>query len=410
MLAENDSQNLTEKEAEGDAGMPCVGGSTPGGGAHRRAPRGTRGLHVRYSYLPQQFENSEEILEAIRLHVKNCNFTLGPEVDQFERSFASLIGARFAIGVGSGTSALELSLRGLGIGHGDEVITAANTFIATIGAIHAAGVRPVLVDVTLDFTIDPTLIERAITPRTKAILPVHLTGEVAQMDPILEIASRRRLAVLEDACQAISASYRGRTAGTMGVLGAFSLHPLKNLNVWGDAGMIVTDDSTLNERIRLLRNHGLKNRDEVEILGVNSRLDSIQAIVGNWLIPQVPAITDQRIANAAVYDAAFSKMPGDITLSPRRLEVRRVFHLYQVYARERDRLHQFLLEQGIEAKIHYPIPLPLQRGLAHLGYRRGDFPETERQSASLITLPVDQHLTREEIEYVISKVREFYER
>ncbi len=365
-------------------------------------------IRVRYSYLPQQFQDSEEILDAIRTQVKSCKFTLGPEVDRFEERFASLIGTRFAIGVGSGTSALELSLRALGMGHGDEVITAANTFIATVGAIHAAGAKPVLVDVTPDFTLNPALIEQAITPRTKALLPVHLTGEVARMDPILEIASRRKLFVVEDACQAIGAADRERTAGTMGLMGAFSLHPLKNLNVWGDAGMIVTNDPKLNERLRLLRNHGLKDRDEVEILGVNSRLDSIQAIVGNWLIPQVPEITNKRIANSAVYDVAFSKMPGDIALPPRRPEVRRVFHLYQVYARERDQLYQYLLEKGIEAKIHYPIPLPLQRGLAHLGYRPGDFPETERQAASLITFPVDQHLTLEEIHTVISTVREFY--
>ncbi|MBI3333812.1 MAG: DegT/DnrJ/EryC1/StrS family aminotransferase [Candidatus Omnitrophica bacterium] len=364
-------------------------------------------MRVRYSYLPQQFEDSEEILEEIRRHLTGCNFTLGPEVDQFERSFASLIGTRCAIGVGSGTEALTLSLRALGIGHGDEVITAANTFIATVGAINATGAKPVLVDVAPDFTIDPAKIERAITPRTKAILPVHLTGEAAEMGPILEIGSRRGLAVVEDACQAISASYKGRNAGTMGILAAFSLHPLKNLNVWGDAGVIVTSDPALNERLRLLRNHGLKNRDEVEVLGYNSRLDSIQAIVGNWLIRQVDRITRERIAHGAIYDEAFSRVPG-ITLPPRRPYVRRVFHLYQVYARDRDRLFQFLLDKGIEAKIHYPIPLPLQRGLAGLGYKRGDFPETERQAGSVITFPVDQHLSREEIDTVVGAVKEFY--
>ena len=227
------------------------------------------------------------------------------------------------------------------------------------------------------------------------------------MEPILALARRRRLQVVEDACQAITASSRGRRAGAMGVLGAFSLHPLKNLNVWGDAGVIVTNDPALNERLRLLRNHGLKNRDEVEILGYNSRLDSIQAIVGNWLIRQVDDITNRRIANAAAYDAAFGDLDGEITVPPRRPDVRRVFHLYQLYARRRDALYRYLHANGIEAKIHYPIPLPLQPGLAHLGYRPGDFPETERQAASLITLPVDQHLSEEQIRYVIEVVREF---
>lgn len=364
-------------------------------------------MRVRYSYLPQQFAEPEEILAAIRAHLQTCHLTLGPEVGQFERAFASLIGTTFAIGVASGTDALALSLRALGIGHGDEVITAANTFIATVGAINAAGARPVLVDVTPAFTIDPDRIERAITARTKAVIPVHLTGEVADMEPILALARRRRLQVVEDACQAITASSRGRRAGAMGVLGAFSLHPLKNLNVWGDAGVIVTNDPALNERLRLLRNHGLKNRDEVEILGYNSRLDSIQAIVGNWLIRQVDDITNRRIANAAAYDAAFGDLDGEITVPPRRPDVRRVFHLYQLYARRRDALYRYLHANGIEAKIHYPIPLPLQPGLAHLGYRPGDFPETERQAASLITLPVDQHLSEEQIRYVIEVVREF---
>jgi dTDP-4-amino-4,6-dideoxygalactose transaminase len=365
-------------------------------------------MRVRYSYLPRQFEHVEEIFEAIRAHLRTCQLTLGPEVEQFERAFAALIGATWAIGVGSGTDALTLSLRALGIGYGDEVITAANTFIATVGAINAVGARPVLVDVTPYVTIDPTQIERAITPRTKAMIPVHLTGEVADMDPILALAAHHGLPVIEDACQAISATYRGRPAGTLGLLGAFSLHPLKNLNVWGDGGVIVTNDPQLNERLRLLRNHGLKNRDEVELLGYNSRLDSIQAIVGNWLITQVHQITERRIANAAVYDQAFQDCAEHLRIPPRRPEVRRVFHLYQVYARRRDELLQFLQAQGIEAKVHYPIPLPQQRALAHLGYRVGDFPETERQAASLITLPVDQHLSGEQQQYVIDMVHQFY--
>lgn len=364
---------------------------------------------VRYSYLSRQFAAPEAILDAIRAHLTTCQFTLGPEVDQFERTFAQLIQGRFAIGVSSGTDALTLSLRALGIGHGDEVITAANTFIATVGAIHATGARPVLADVTPYYTIDPALIERAITPRTKALIPVHLTGEPADMDAVLEIAARHGLAVVEDACQAIGAVYRGRSVGTMGRLAGFSLHPLKNLNVWGDAGIITTNDSSLNERLRLLRNHGLKNRDEVEILGYNSRLDSIQAIVGNWLIPQAQDITNQRIANAARYDDAFAALEGHLALPLRRPDVRRVFHLYQAYARDRDALLRYLRQEGIEAKVHYPIPLPLQRGLAHLGYRPGDFPETERQAASLITLPVDQHMSDDEIAYTIETVRGFYD-
>ncbi|MFQ5912854.1 MAG: DegT/DnrJ/EryC1/StrS family aminotransferase [Nitrospinota bacterium] len=366
------------------------------------------GWKVRFSYLPQQFAESGEILAEIRRHLLSCNFTLGPEVEQFEKSFSALIGTRHAVGVGSGTDALMLSLKALGVGPGDEVITAANTFIATVGAINAVGARPVLVDVTPYFTVDPGRVEEAITPRSKVLLPVHLTGEPADMKPIMEIASRRGLAVVEDACQAILAKVDGRTAGTFGAAAGYSLHPLKNLNVWGDGGIVVTDSRDLDGRLRLLRNHGLRSRDEVETLGYNSRLDSIQAIVGNWLIKQVEDITAKRIANAAKYDEAFAELEGDVAIPPRRPNVRRVFHLYMIEARRRDDLYRYLREQGVEAKIHYPIPLHLQTGLAPLGYKEGNFPEAERQARSILTLPADQHLASEQIEFAIEAVHSFY--
>jgi dTDP-4-amino-4,6-dideoxygalactose transaminase len=366
-------------------------------------------MNVRYSYLPQQFAQVDEVFAEIRNQLlKDCDFTLGKAVARFEESFARLIGTKHAIGVGSGTDALMLSLKALGVGHGDEVITAANTFIATVGAINAVGARPVLVDVTPYFTIDPARIEAAITAKTRAILPVHLTGEPADMAPILEIARRRGLAVVEDACQSIDAAIDGRRCGTMGETGGFSLHPLKNLNVWGDAGIIVTNSDVHAEHLRMLRNHGMKNRDEIEIMGYNSRLDTLQAIVGNWLIRQTHDITEKRIANAATYDGGFESLGGDILLPPRRPSVRRVYHLYMVYARRRDELYRFCHDQGVDAKIHYPIPLHLQRGLARFGYGKGDFPETERQAASIITFPADQHLTSDQVETVIRTVRKFY--
>lgn len=371
------------------------------------APAASR-WKVRFSYLPQQFAEPDEILAEVRRHLLTCSFTLGPEVERFEKSFAGLIGARHAVGVGSGTDALMLSLKALGVGHGDEVITAANTFIATVGAIHAAGARPVLVDVTPSFTVDSERVEEAVTPRTKVLLPVHLTGEPADMGAILGIAERRGLAVVEDACQAILAEIDGRTVGTFGAAAGYSLHPLKNLNVWGDGGIVVTDSPEIDARLRLLRNHGLRSRDEVEVLGYNSRLDSVQAIVGNWLIGQVHDITAKRIAHAARYDEAFAELEGDVTIPPRRPGVRRVFHLYIIEARRRDELYRYLHGRGVEAKIHYPIPLHLQKGLAHLGYKEGDFPEAERQARSILTLPADQHLAPDQIEYAIEAVRTFY--
>lgn len=369
-------------------------------------------MKVRYNYLPQQFAEVDEILEEIKKHLKTCNFTLGPEVSKFEKSFADLIGTKFAVGVGSGTDALKLALKAIGIGHGDEVITAANTFIATVGAINELGARPVFVDATPYYTMDASLIERAITPKTKAILPVHFTGEPADMDVICEIAQRHDLPIVEDACQSILAEYNGRRCGTMGVAAGFSLHPLKNLNVWGDAGVTVTNSSSVDERLKLLRNHGLKNRDEVEILGYNSRLDSVQAIVGNWLIKDTQSITARRIRNGQRYDELLSKLEGKVFLPPRRSLAKRVFHLYMFEVAEsaRDSLYRYLHEHGVDAKIHYPIPLYLQKGLSSLGYKPGDFPVTDGQAKRVITLPVDQHLTDAEIDYCASVVADYFKR
>jgi dTDP-3-amino-2,3,6-trideoxy-4-keto-D-glucose/dTDP-3-amino-3,4,6-trideoxy-alpha-D-glucose/dTDP-2,6-dideoxy-D-kanosamine transaminase len=363
---------------------------------------------VRYSYLLQQFAGPEEILDGIRGLLRRGDFTLGAAVRQFEESFAYIIGTRHAVGVGSGTDALKLGLKAAGVGPGDEVITAANTFIATVGAIHEIGARAVLVDVTPYYTVDTTKIEKAITRKTRAIMPVHLTGEPADMDEVLRIARKRKLVVVEDACQAIGARYKGKNTGTMGVAAGFSLHPLKNLNVWGDGGIVVTNSDKIEKSLRLLRNHGLANRDEIALLGHNSRLDTLQAIVGNWLIKDVDEITEKRIHHAALYETAFAELDDVLTLPPLRPDVRRVYHLFMVRAKRRDELLKFLLENGIEAKVHYPIPLHLQKGLKPLGYRRGDFPESERQAREVISFPVDQHLTADQIQYAIDTVKRFY--
>lgn len=366
---------------------------------------------VRYSYLPEQFANPEPILEKIRQLLTRGDFTLGGAVAEFENSFAKLIGTKYAVGVGSGTDALKLALEAAGVGYGDEVITAANTFIATVGAINEIGAIPVLVDCTDYYTIDASKIERAITKKTKAIMPVHLTGEVADMEPIMAIAKKHGLVVVEDACQSILASYNGVNAGTFGIAAGFSLHPLKNLNVWGDAGVVVTNSLEIAEKLRLLRNHGMKNRDEISLLGHNSRLDTLQAIVGNWLIPQTADITMNRRKNGAVYDKAFADI-SQISLAPRRANVAQVFHLYmfEVDASIRDKFVTYLLENGVDAKVHYPIPLPLQEGLKKFGYKRGDFPVTEKQADRVISLPVDQHLTKDQINYVIETVTAFFKR
>lgn len=366
------------------------------------------GMSVRYSYLGQQFADPGEILEALRRLVATGDFTLGRPVAEFERRFAELIGVRHAVGVGSGTDALKLALKALGVGPGDEVITAANTFIATVGAIAETGARPVFVDCTDDFCFDLAQVEAAVTARTRALMPVHFTGAMGDMAGLADLAGRRGLPVVEDACQAILAEAGGRRAGTWGAAAGFSFHPLKNLNVWGDAGMVVTGDDALAARLRLLRNHGLSDRDTVELLGCNSRLDSVQAVVGNWLLPQAEAITAQRIDNAAYYDRAFAAI-GGLRVPPRRPGVRSVFHLYLVFAEARDALYAHCKAHGIAAKIHYPVPVYRQPGLvAAYGHRAGDFPVADRHAASVISFPVDQHLSRAQQDYVVETVRDFY--
>jgi aminotransferase EvaB len=364
-------------------------------------------MKVPWSYLPQQFARIDEILALIREFVPTGDFTLGKPVDEFEKRFAELIGTRFAIGVNSGTDALKLSLRAVGVGHGDEVITTANTFIATIGAIAETGARPVLVDCRDDFCMDVGQVEAAISPRTKAIMPVHLAGQMTDMPRLMAIAEKHGLPVVEDACQCILGAIDGRTAGTFGRAAGFSLHPLKNLNVWGDGGVAVTNDPAIAEKLRMLRNHGLKNRDEVAILGHNSRLDSLQAVVGNWLIGQVHQITDRRIANAARLDAGLSRNK-QIRIPPRAAGRKLVYHLYIVFAENRDALLAHCIKRGIEAKVHYPNPVYRQEGLAPFGYKEGDFPVTDRHAHTMISLPAHDHLSDEQIDYIVQVVGEFY--
>jgi aminotransferase EvaB len=368
---------------------------------------------VRYSYLPQQFGKVDDLFEQLKKFVPTGDFTLGEPLARFEERFAALIGTKHAIGVGSGTDALKLGLKAMGVGHGDEVITAANTFIATVGAIAEIGATPVFVDCDPEtFCMDVSQVEAKVTERTKAIMPVQITGEITNMTRLMAIADKYGIPVVEDACQGILAACADKTgklknAGTWGIAGGFSLHPLKNLNVWGDGGVVVTSDDEVARKLRLLRNHGMRNRDEIEILGYNSRLDTLQAVVGNWLIGTTQDITAKRIANGAYYDAAFARMPG-IRVPQRRSGVRRVFHLYMVFADDRDGLFQHCVDNGIEAKIHYPIPLYLQDALKHLGHKPGDFPVTDAHARSIISFPCDQHLTHQEQDLVIDTVRSFY--
>ncbi|QEX15065.1 hypothetical protein FRZ44_03450 [Hypericibacter terrae] len=364
---------------------------------------------VRYSPLGQQFADPEPILADIRRLVASGDFTLGKVVGEFEAMFAAMLGTRHAIGVGSGTDALKVSLKAAGLEPGDEVITAANTFWATVGAIAELGARPVFVDCDDMFGLDIDRLEAAIGPRTRAIVPVQLTGDVVDMPRIMEIARAHKLPVIEDACQSLLGEWEGRKAGTFGLAGAFSMHPLKIINVWGDAGVVVTDDDAIDRRCRLLRNHGLRNRNEMEILGYNTRLDSLQAVVGKHMLPQVPGWVEGRAAAAAYYDRAFADIP-QLRIPHRDPRSKNVYLLYVLFAEHRDELHAHCVAEGIEAKVHYPIPVYRQQALRYLGHKEGDFPVADRHAREVITFPVDQYLSHAEQDRVVDVVRSFYQK
>lgn len=362
---------------------------------------------INHNYLVEQFADYKEIFKDLEGLVLRADYTLGESVDAFERNICELTGSRFAIGVGSGTDALFLSLIAAGIDNGDEVITTPYTFFATVGAIVTSGATPIFVDIREDYNIDPTLVERAITERTKAIVPVHWSGLPCEMETIIGIAETNGLGVIEDSCHAIKAAYKGKPAGTFGLAGCFSLHPLKNLNVWGDGGYIVTDSEEMHDRLVLLRNHGLISRNECAVFAYNSRLDSIQAIVANHLLKGLDNITESRIANAARYDQMLSDV-AEITIPARPETVKQVYHIYVVRARCRDQLKEYLNQNGIDAKVHYPVPMHLQPAAMHYGYRRGQFPVCEAVCESVLSLPVHEFITDSQVDYVAATIKDFY--
>ena len=368
----------------------------------------TTGRHpINHNYLTEQFSDSEKIFRKIAPLIKSGDYTLGRAVDEFEARYPEIVGTKYAIGVGSGTDALFLSLKAIGIKEGDEVITTPYTFFATIGAIVTAGAKPVFVDVKDDYNIDPNLIAAAITSKTRAILPVHWSGNPCDMDALTEVASANSLPIVEDACHGIKATYKGKALGSFGLTGCFSMHPLKNLNVWGDGGVIVTDDEALNSKLCLIRNHGLSNRAECAIFAYNSRLDTLQAIIATHLLDKIDAITDSRRSNSYFFDEQLATVPG-ITVPKRHPDKRHVFHIYVIRAERRDALQAFLIEQGIDAKVHYPIPMHLQPAAEEFGHQRGDFPMAEAICDSVISLPVHEFITREQQETVVDRIREFY--
>lgn len=349
-----------------------------------------------------------EINQVFARVLANCSFVLGPEVDAFEKAFASYCQVSHCIAVSNGTAALQLVLQGLGIGLGDEVITVAHTFIATAEGITAAGARPVFVDIDpASYTMDPAKLEAAITPRTKAIIPVHLYGQPADMDAINAIAAKHGIAVIEDACQAHGAKYKGRRAGSLGRAACFSFYPSKNLGACGEGGAITTSDAELAKRVRMLRDHGSVKKYEHDFPAYNLRLEGLQGGILAVKLPHLDGWNQNRRALAQRYNELFA---GSKVATPNPMSyAEHVYHLYVIVVEDREALRKALSEHGIENGLHYPIPLHLQKAYADLGYKKGDFPVSEHVAANHVSLPMYAELPLEHVEHVAKTVREIVE-
>jgi dTDP-4-amino-4,6-dideoxygalactose transaminase len=347
----------------------------------------------------------QEFLDAIADVIDQSAFAGGPFVAAFEEDFARYCGVQHAVGVGNGTDALWLVLLALGVGPGDEVITVPMTFMATAEAISFCGARPVFVDIDeRTCTMDPAQLERAITPRTKAIIPVHLYGQMADMNAILDLARRRNIPVLEDACQAHGASFQGRAAGAMGIAGAFSFYPGKNLGAFGEAGAVTTNDGALAGKVKVLREHGQPKKYYHSHIGWNARMDGIQGAVLRIKLKYLEEATERRRAHAARYRELLSDCP-ELVLPQEAPGRRHVYHLYPVQCERRDEVISEMTKRGIGCAIHYPIPVHLQEAYQSLGWRDGSFPVAERVARRLISLPMFPELTREQVDRVAGELR-----
>jgi len=361
-----------------------------------------RPIDVPFVNLQAQYQAiREEVLEAFDRVSKTGIYVLGPELEEFEYAISSYLGSRYSVGVGSGSDALFLSLLALEIGEGDEVITAPNSFVASASAINATGAKIVFADVQEDYNIDPQKVSAAITSKTKAIMPVHLTGKVADMESISTLALENNLHVVEDAAQAIGAKRRGKHAGTFGDIGCFSLHPLKNLHLHGDGGILVSDNESIIDRVRLLRNHGLEDRDHATLWGYNSRLDEVQAAIGRVKLKYLDTWNKRYRDIAQHYSVAL----GSMNVAPNHYEFEQpIYHRYVITHSHRDLLKAKLMKRRIHTAINYPIPLHMQRAASKLGYKKGDFPVAEKLSDNILCIPIYPELTDFQVEYVAENV------
>jgi dTDP-4-amino-4,6-dideoxygalactose transaminase len=366
-------------------------------------------MNIPFLDLKQQFKQiQQDVMPVITEAMTNGAFIGGPNVAGFEKEFAAFCDSRFCVGVGSGTDALRFALMAAGVGQDDEVITVPNTFIATTEAISQVGAAPVFVDIKADTcNMNPDNIKACITEKTRAIVPVHLYGQVADMDAIVQIAEQHNLVVIEDACQAHGALYNGKKAGSMGAVGCFSFYPGKNLGAFGEGGAIVTQDEQLAKKISMIRDHGQKKKYFHQIEGFNGRLDAIQAAVLRIKLNHLPSWNENRRQHARYYNELLADVPG-ITLPFEEQFSKSVYHLYVIHVENRDELQSYLSAKGIATGLHYPMPLHLQEAYRHLDYQKGAFPVTEHSAAHLLSLPMFPELKKDQIEYVAEQVIQFF--
>ena len=363
-------------------------------------------MEVQFVNLGLQYKVlKDEILEKIDYISSSGSYVLSEEVENFEKSFAQYCGTQYSVGVGNGSDAIFFSLLSQKIGKGNEVITAPNSFVATAWTIANCGAKIVFSDVGEDYNINPDKIEELINENTKAIIPVHLTGKIANMDAINSIAEKYNLIIIEDAAQAIGAKYKGQKAGSFGKTGCFSLHPLKNLHVNGDGGVVTTNDKGMYDYLKKIRNHGLLNRDECEFWGYNSRLDSIKAGIANIKLKYLDK-WNNRFRQIALY---YRNELMDFLEVPKENSFEEpIYHRFIIQHHKRDDLKNFLSNKGVETKINYPIPLHLHPAASNLGYKKGDFPEAEKQAKKILSLPIYAELSDNEVEYVVKCIKQFF--
>ena len=365
-------------------------------------------MKVPFLDLKVQYESiHDEITTGLQQVLDNTAFAGGPFVEKFEKDFASFCGCKFAVGVSSGTTALWAVLSALGIGPDDEVITTPNTFIATAEAISCCGAKPVFVDINEQtYNLDPDNLESVITPKTKAVIPVHLFGQMADMDRIMQIAQKYGLFVIEDACQAHGAEYKGQRAGSFGDAGCFSFYPGKNLGAYGEAGAIVTNNDKLAERIRMFRDHGQVKKYYHSIIGWNARMDGFQGVVLSVKLKHLSVWNEMRRKNAQLYNKLLAD--EDAVITPLETDLtRHIYHIYAIRVKNRDELINVLAQENIFCGIHYPVPIHLQDAYKFLGYRTGSFPVTEKCVKELVSLPMFPELSREQIEKVTHEIKSF---